>query len=124
MQNEGEGQIVVWMLISDLFVGVIKKPTGRPSKPNMPDEVLSGRWSGRVPAPCERSTIPAALFLSRPHLSFPPSIFNLSISGALPSPESKQHNFIIVAVNTVIIEAGGGDRLPYYTFNKNIADAH
>lgn len=49
---------------------------------------------------------------------------SLRLPRFLPSLASKQHNFIIVAVNTVIIEERGGERLPYYTFNENIADAH
>ena len=53
-----------------------------------------------------------------------PLFLSISPSPALPSLASKQHNFIIVAVNTVIIKERGGERLPYYTFNENIADAH
>lgn len=49
---------------------------------------------------------------------------SISPSAALPSLASKEHNFIIVAVNTVIIKERRGERLPYYTFNENIADAH
>lgn len=65
---------------------------------------------------------PSQLFSSflTPHIPFP----SISPSPELPSLASKQHNFIIVAVNTIIIKERGGERLPYYTFNENIADAH
>lgn len=91
------------------------KPRGGPSKQTRQIELCHEKRSALV---TRRRVMPSSSL--RPSTPFR----SISPSAALPSLASKEHNFIIVAVNTVIIKERRGERLPYYTFNENIADAH